>query len=238
MTATTLATLEGYQKFTGENFQVMTNALTNIDCAQNITKILGNVKLIVQNNNNSYTEVSFKQTYNGADYTGMSFVFKNGQFCSFMDDRSQWIIGNTDVNISQTQAINIALQCAQNYSYTLDNGAVVKGFNVTRIEAGLNTYPRNNSTIIYPYWSVQLYLDKTYPGNVYGLTFGIWADSATVFLSQPLGVEGDLSANGAPTGTALQSQGQSGFSMLDISAIIVVLAAFIIGIVIVKKRNK
>jgi len=62
-----------------------------------------------------------------------------------------------------SQAIDIAKQYVQNYSYTLDNGLTVNGFNVTNIQAGLNTYPKDNSTTIYPYWSVQLNLGKFVP---------------------------------------------------------------------------
>jgi hypothetical protein len=241
LTSRTLATLKGYQTYTGEDLQDMVNAFTNVDVTQNVTKISGNIKLTIQNIPFG-TDISFKYTYNGTDYTGISFTFRNGQFYSFMDDRSEWVIGNTDVNINQSQAIDIAEQYVQNYSYTLDNGTVVKGFNVTAIQAALNFYPRNNSTTIYPYWSVQLNLDKLYPGNVWQLSVGIWADSGTVFLCQPIGFGG----GSPPTATTIpappqqqQAQRESGITPIDLSIATGAVAAIaIIVAIVIKKRSK
>jgi hypothetical protein len=134
------------------------------------------------------------------------------------------------------QAIDIAKQYVQNYSYTLDNGLTVKGFNVTSIQAGLNTNPRENSTTIYPYWSVQLNLDKVYPGNVWQLSVGIWADSGTVFLCQPIGFGGSPPA---ATPEQTQSQPQSLISPIDLSIVAGTIATIVaIAVIIVKKRSK
>ncbi len=235
-----LSTLKGYEIYTGENLQTMTNALANVDVTQNSTSVSGDMKLTVENNP-PFTDVSLKYTYNGTDYTGVDFGFKDGQFYTFMDDRSLWFIGNTDVNINETQAINIAQQYLQNYSYTLDDGTVVKSFNVTSIQATPNFYPRDNSSTIYPYWSVQLDFNQLYPGNVYAVSIGIWADTGTVFLSQPIGVEGGGPAPtpSASTSQPAQSHGQTEISPIDISlatGLVIVIA--IVSAILVKTRKK
>ena len=246
--------LEGYQTYTGENLQDMTSTLTNVDITQNITKIAGNIKLTTENSP-LMTSISLKYSFNGTDYTGVDFVFKDGQFYAFKDDRSLWTIGNTNVNLNMSQAIDIAKQYVQNYSYTLDNGLTVNGFNVTNIQAGLNTYPKDNSTTIYPYWSVQLNLGKLYPGNVWQLSVGIWADSGTVFFCQPIGFGGSLptpdqtSTESTVTSTPIdqsaqqpqqtQVQGHAGIPQIDLGIIVVVLATIAaLGTIIVKKRSK
>ncbi len=235
LTEETLGLLERYQTYTSENLQDMANTLTNVDATQNVTKIIGDIKLTTLTIPLE-TDITFKYTFNGTDYTTLGFTFRNGQFYLFWDDRSQWVIGNTDVNINQSQAIDIAQQYVQNYSYTLDDGTVVKGFNVTSIQAGLNTYPRENSTTIYPYWSVQLNLDKVYPGNVWQLSVGIWADSGTVFLCQPIGFGGSPPA---ATPEQTQSQPQSLISPIDLSIVAGTIATIVaIAVIIVKKRSK
>jgi hypothetical protein len=239
-TNTALSVIEGYQTYTGENLQGMINAFTNVDATQNITKISGNTELTVTNIP-SETDISLKYTANGTEYTGISFSLRNGQLYSFVDDRSEWTIGNTDVNINQTQAIALAQQYVKNYSYTTDGGVVAKGFNVTSIQAGLSTYPRDNSTSIFPYWRLQLNLGSVYPGSVYALSIGIWADSGTVFLAQPIG-SGEGSS--LPTSTATSSQssqynGQAGISPIDVSAIVAAAAiVIIVSAIVLKKRSR
>jgi hypothetical protein len=233
--------MQGYQTYTGENLQDMTTALSSIDATQNTTKVLGTTKVTVQTTQTE-TDVYLKYVANGTAYTGISFTIENGQFYSFSDDRSLWTIGNTNMNINQSQAISIAQQFIQNYSYTLENGGVVAApYNITSIQASTNFYPRDNSTTIYPYWSVQFNLGQLYPGNVYALSIGVWADSGNVFLSQPVGVEG-----GAPPVTpsatgSQQTQPQGQKNMLPELGIIagVVTIVAIAGIaVFIRKRSK
>ena len=241
LTAQTVGFLERYENFTGENLRDMISAITNVDVTQNVTKILGDVKLTTENTPLE-TDISLKYTYNGTDYTGISLTFRNGQFYILGDDRSEWTIGNTDVNITQTQAISIAQQYMKTYSYTLDDGTVVNQFNVTSINAGLNTYPRDNTTTIYPYWSVQLNLNDTFPPACYAISLGIWADSGTVFLAQPLFVGGGLPPPAAtPTATTpqqTQSQTQTGIPLMELSIAAAVAIVAIVAVVLVLRKSK
>ena len=47
------------------------------------------------------------------------------------------------------------------------------------VGASLSTMCRE-PLVLYPFWSVNLYLDKVYPGNVIGFTFEIWADTGEI----------------------------------------------------------
>ncbi len=190
-----------YQAFTGDNLTEMMNTLSLTDGTKSLTVISGNVKLNLQNvdigNEEIDTIFCWLYTFNGVDYTALGVTFRNGVFYALRDDRSLYKIGNTDVNITKEQAIDIAMKYVQNYSYTGVTGSdenpqyvEIGGFNITKenITAELNTYPRESSTL-YPYWSVQLPLTETYPGNIWALQVSIWADSGEVFLCQPLGVQ-------------------------------------------------
>ena len=71
-----------------------------------------------------------------------------------------------------------------------DNPPVtVTEFNIMGVfetELSLGNFPTKNESrggnplTLYPGWRVKLYLDKLYPGNVYGLNIGIWADTGEV----------------------------------------------------------
>jgi hypothetical protein len=94
-----------------------------------------------------------------------------------------------------------------------------------------------------------------YPGNVWQLSVGIWADSGTVFFCQPIGFGGSLptpdqtSTESTVTSTPIdqsaqqpqqtQVQGHAGIPLIDLGIIVVVLATIAaLGTIIVKKRSK
>ena len=245
LTEQTVGLLERYQAYVDDNLQDMIKALTNVDVTQNETKTVGDIKLTTETTSVE-TDVSLKYTYNCTDYTGVSFTFRSGQFYIFSEDFTRWTIGNTDVNVNQIQAISIARQYMQTYSYTLDDGTVVNQFNITSITAGLNTYPRDNTTTIYPYWSIQVNLNDTYPPNCYAISIGVWASSGTVIFAQPLFVGGGIlpTASSAPTATAtstpIQSHATRGVSPIEliITVCIVGSAIAVTAVVAFKKHNK
>ena len=55
-----------------------------------MTKIIGDIKLTTLTIPLE-TDITFKYTFNGTDYTTLGFTFRNGQFYLFWDDRSQWV---------------------------------------------------------------------------------------------------------------------------------------------------
>lgn len=247
--------LEKYQTYTEDDLTEMINLLPMIDATKNMTVASqGNVKLTVTNMEFD-TIFSWTYTVNGADYTSIKVTYRNGAFYALRDDRSLYTIGNTDVNISKEQATNTALKHIQSYSYTgvtssgdKETYVQISGFNVTEssIVAELCTYPKDSSTL-YPYWRIQLPLTEFYPGGVWALLVGVWADSGDVFLCQPLAVGGGQNDELpiAPTeSTSLQPALQqepsnplptSGYLTIMTVAVIAIIA---ITTVVLKKRRK
>jgi hypothetical protein len=195
--------LQRHQTFTGDSgLEAMRNMLDGVDVTKDTTKTVGNLKLEVKVSSVS-TSFSWRYTFNGAVYSGLSVFFRTGgAFWSFGDDRSYYTIGGTDVNVSSEEAISIALERAENYTYsiageniTLTNANIVKD----HIGARLLTRSRYKPLELYPYWMVDLPLDKVYPGFVSFIEVLIWADTGEVFESRVMGGGGGLPPDGSST---------------------------------------
>lgn len=178
--------LERYQTWTKVDSSDMINMLAGLDITKDSSIAADNIKFTLSTVNNFGTEIlQFKWAYtiNGVEYTSLQVGFqKNGIFDSLYDNRLLYSIGDTTVNISHEQAIDIAIKYSETYSYTMPDGSQIRGFNITKDQskAQLVAYPIN-STVLRPYWHVELYLNQTYPGSVKGLTIYVWANSGEVF---------------------------------------------------------
>jgi hypothetical protein len=191
-------------------------------------------------------------TVNGADYTSLQISFhKNGALYTLHDDRAVYSIGDTTVNISHEQAIDIAMKYSETYSYAMPDGSQVSGFNITEDQstAKLVAYPIHSAELR-PYWDVELYLNQTYPGYVHGLTIYVWANSGEVFLCSNIAYGGaeyndaDNSGSELPS-TSPSSSSDDSASSVDISTaaiLAVAAAATVVAIaasaLFIKKRNK
>lgn len=172
--------LEKYQNYLGDPaVQQYMEILSNVNEETNTTITEGNVsfELTVEVEEASFSWVN---TFNGAKYTKIDFSFwNNGEF-AIIDDRYNKI-GSTDVKISKDEAVALALERVENMSWTVEG---VKVGNVSildnRTSAALLTAPKE-PLVLYPYWQVSLTFDKVYPGNVYGVTYNIWADTGEIF---------------------------------------------------------
>lgn len=176
--------LDKYQTYTGEDLEAIKNTLIDVDPTENMTVTAGDIKLTISNGEvwgNKETSFDWRYVYNGCEYPGIFLVFSNGVFSTLNDGQIIYTIGSTDVNISEEHAITIAMKHITNYSYAMPGSAEISGFNVTeeRTEAWLVPSPREPYTL-YPLWNVMLYLNQTYPGSVYALLVGIWADTGKV----------------------------------------------------------
>jgi hypothetical protein len=233
--------LETYQAYSKIDSANMMNMLTNIDPAKNSTVTAGDTKLTLTNFNNLGTEISlFKWAYikNGAEYTSLQLGFqKNGIFDSLLDTRALYTIGDTTVNISREQAVEIAMKFSQTYSYALPDGSKVTALNVNedRTKTALLTTDRN-STELRPYWSVKLYLDHTYPGNVKGLAVFIWANSGEVFDSGNIATGGTTEYNDIDNTQSAASSIDNTAALVAVSAVVAV--AIIASALVLKKRCK
>jgi len=176
--------LDKYQTHTGQDLEAIKNTLTDADPTKNMTVKADDIKLTISNGGiwgNRETSFDWKHVYNGCEYPGIYLGFSNGVFSTINDGGIIYMIGDTTVNISQEQAINIAMNHIQNYSYTMPGGVEISDFNVTeeRTEAWLVPSPRE-PYVLYPLWEVMLYLNQTYPGSVYALLVTVWADTGKV----------------------------------------------------------
>lgn len=176
--------LDRYQTHTGQDLEAIKNTLNDVDPTENMTVTAGDIKLTISNGGiwgNKETSFDWRHVYNGCEYPALSLGFSNGVFSTLNDGGIIYTIGDTTVNISEEQAINIAMNHIQNYSYTMPGGGEISDFNVTeeRTEAWLVPSPRE-PYVLYPLWEVMLYLNQTYPGSVYALLVTVWADTGKV----------------------------------------------------------
>lgn len=130
---------------------------------------------------------------------------------------------------------NIAMNYSETYSYSLTDGRRISGFNITkdRSTARLVAYPVN-STVLRPYWHVELFLNQTYPGSVVGLTIFVWANSGEVFLCNPIAYGGSADNNLASPSSSTESiTGVLAVTIITVAAIIATVYTLFIN----KKKN-
>ncbi len=148
---------------------------------------LGNVKLETSINGDN-AQYSLLYTANNVDFAAKSLqiVFENGILTSLSDDWPLYSIGSTQVNITQDQAIQIAREAANTFTWTA-NGVKVSSFTVLQEPVSAVFYPTPRSDLtLFPYWYITLYLDKVYPGGVNSIGVGVWADTGQVANIQTL----------------------------------------------------
>jgi hypothetical protein len=180
--------LEKYQTYSNLDSTEMIPMLTNVDPTKNTTVTSGNLKLTVTHQDLTGTAfgdmIGFRwvRTINGCEYLLTEVAFSDGAFSSFIDHRVRYSIGDTTVNISKEQAIETAMEYIKTYSYQMSGDYWISGFNITEEKTVANLIPTvREGNVLYPHWSVTLYLNQTYPGSVTSLLLGIWADTGEVF---------------------------------------------------------
>lgn len=206
--------LDRYPAHSEESYySAIRSMLDNVEADKNVTEISENVKLEVTVTANR-TDFRWKYVFNGVEATSkcVALNFKEGFLKYFIDSWSFWTIGSTDLNVSEEEAIEIAMNAAENYSWNVSMGGdnpqvtvtefTIVGVSETTLQIG--NYPTKNESrggdplTLYPGWRVKLYFDKLYPGQVYGLDIGIWADTGEVHDISTLLTLGDFPYNGEP----------------------------------------
>ncbi len=206
LTKTTANVLGAAKEFLG-NFQtysrnvlygILESTLTTVDSSKNSTSISGNTKLEVTVEGAS-TTFRWIYSYNGIEAPDKCVVlsYENGFLKYFLDNWNLYKIGSTTVNLSEKEAINMAMERAKTYSWiapassdvskTIGNGTfMVMKFNVTNamlIETVfasslyVDKVHSQDPFELYPLRHVWVSLDKFYPGNVYGMNVYLWADT-------------------------------------------------------------
>ena len=164
--------LQRYQNYLGtSDCQEMRNILATVDEVESMTTTVNHLRFALSKETSS-TQFRWDYTYNGADYTRLIITLEDDGEFAFVDNRHVYEIGSTDLNISREEAISIAREQFDNLSlsYTVVDEPV---------GAALYTMCRE-PLVLYPYWSVSLYFDRVYPGNVIGFTFEIWAETGEI----------------------------------------------------------
>ncbi|XHH09170.1 MAG: hypothetical protein ACFCUE_00695 [Candidatus Bathyarchaeia archaeon] len=187
ITQAAVAFLQKYQEFSGLNSTLLIDLLSGVDPAQNTTILSGNLKLEVKHSDLTGTafgdSVSFRwmQSFNGCDYRFVTLGFRDGFFSMIGDDRQVYTLGDTSVNISKEQAVTIALNAIQNYSYRMSDDWVVDKFDVLENQITAVLIAQNKGgNVLLPSWTVTLPLNGTYPGSVTELLVIIWAGTGEV----------------------------------------------------------
>lgn len=221
--------LQKYQGYADDSsITAIKDTLVSVDATKNTTKTVGNIQLKISNTE-LWTSFTWERTYNKAVYPGLGITFNDGAFHSFGQELSYYTIGNTDVKITKEQAIEIALERAESYSYTYQD-TKIENFNILRdsIVAELEVKSRYKPFELYPLWRVDLPLDDIYPGAVYFIRVNLWADSGEIMNIRPLGGGGY-----DPSYASDSSDAQSGNSAAMPPTIVIIATAAVISIIIV-----
>ncbi|MCW4004128.1 MAG: hypothetical protein NWE95_09490 [Candidatus Bathyarchaeota archaeon] len=225
--------LEKYQTYTNIDSTNLIAMLGDVDLTKNSIITKGNTKLEV-----SGTDLKQTYTVNGVDYTKLEIGVIGGFVRSVYDTRGLYTIGDTSVNISMEQAVDIAIKNLASYSYEMPDGSIVQNFKVNKdaTMAKLAVVPVDY--VLRPYWDVRMYLDEVYPGNVFAITAFIWANTGEIISYSNMATGGtyaidDINVSGA------ESQSSSPDNMISIvvAVVAVTVGALAIGLV-VKKRHR
>jgi len=186
--------LNSYQSYSGNAFYGELAAMLNAaDANKNLTKTAVNVKLEITTAG-EYAIFEWSYTFNGVNAASkcVALGYKNGFLKYFIDTWNLYKIGSTSVNLSESEAINIAVERAKTFSWKVASGNEtfeINRFNVTGavvkqlvFSSSFNAdNPRGGDVLtLYPRWRIGVGLDKFYPGNVYGIYVDIWADTKEV----------------------------------------------------------
>lgn len=190
------AFLSKYQTYTGDPvYGQLAHMLDGMFfIPPNFTKTSGNAVLEVTGSDSERPWFKWYYTSNGASAPYSKFIalgFRNGFLEAFVDKWQLYKIGSTEVNISEKEAIAIALEAAKAHAWSLklDNdtfspenfGEKNVRWTALLFDGALDTDKTHSggSLTLYPVWRVGIALDKWY-GNMYGIEVGIWADNGEV----------------------------------------------------------
>jgi hypothetical protein len=201
-----------------EDFRIM---LDTVDVLKNATKKMGNMEFEASFNSFS-SSFSLRNKINGAEYSGITINFKDEDFYSFIDNRSYFKVGGTEVNIEKEEALNIALNKVEEFSWTIAGDEITDfGIAEEHLRAELLTRSRE-PLVLYPYWLVTVPLDDIYPGNVNCIIVSIWADTSEIIECLPQSFGGDLRLSES-TGLGMESQVSNQPSLINMILVIVTL---------------
>ncbi|XHH07507.1 MAG: hypothetical protein ACFCUE_07920 [Candidatus Bathyarchaeia archaeon] len=235
-----------YQKWTGDaSLETLKNMLPNVDESKNSVTTLGNVALEVLWHD-SYASFYWRYTFSGTYYAQVGFGIREDKF-AFGDDRGLYKAGSTEIAVSKQEAISIASKYAEDYTWKVNTGndttVEVTDFKILEDQTTVEmlTWPREPLTI-YPYWSVKLSLNQTYPGFVNGIHVGVWAENGEILFCYPIGWGGNVQVDNPNIDDAAAAEQDTTQPLLNSHviaiAVIAVAVAFVCLLLVIKKRKR
>jgi hypothetical protein len=195
----TKGVLQRYQTYTGDpdfdgvrDFEETRSILDTVDVTENVTALSDHVKLEMISRTD-YTTLIWEYVLDGVAFPWMTLEFRYGFVCRFDDNWRQYTAGSADINFSEEEALNVALEYLEDFSWSAGDEEVTD-FKIVEEprHAELITTRSREPLTLYPYWRIELYLDKVYPGNVNRISLSIWADTGEIISCIPLGGGGVL----------------------------------------------
>lgn len=245
-------TMERYQTFLADrSLSEMIAVLGEVKSITNATINSGNIKLEVTTD--SYGTIFYwKHVYNGVDYDEVSIVFQQTRRLLIGDRQSRYKMGSTEIKIPEEQALETAIKYVENYSYEAIKGTgedetriTVRDFNISRERTTVELTNAERDGLLYPYWNVKVALGDLYPGNVYGFSVGIWADSGEVAQLGTLAVGYDPNSYSPIDDTTNNSSSQededvdeysNGVAIAAVASAVLIVAA--VTLFAIKRRSK
>ena len=167
----------------------MESTLDNVNNIAGLEKVVGNMKLEATIEGNSKI-IKWVYTVNGIDFPtkGVEFKFEGDFLKEITDGWLLYQIGSTELNVSEEEAIAIALEYAKTISWT-SGTQEVKNLTILEdsVEALFWPHPRKALELI-PYWYVVVHLDRIYPENIDRIGIGIWGDTGEISSYQTISV--------------------------------------------------
>jgi DNA-binding transcriptional ArsR family regulator len=161
--------IERYQNYTNEAYLADMNSLMTQATVESNGTIVNQTKFQISGSPDNQ-EVLLMYVENGVDFSAKSLraVYQNDLLTEFTDGWYLLTVGSTQVNVNQQQAIQIALEAVEGFSWEAD-GTEVSDFTVVEGDATAQfiPHPRAEASLdLVPYWYVTLPLDKVYPEQV------------------------------------------------------------------------
>jgi hypothetical protein len=243
-------TLQRYQEYANVPIvQEARNVLDSVTEVKTSNVTVGDLKMQISEKNSS-TNIDWVRTINGLEFgTGLSIRLKNGIIEVFTDRSRFFKIGSADVNLSQEEAVRIALEEAKTFTsvkiWRGDHDEVFP-FNVKEEPMIVSLRVGTSNFTMYPYWYVWFAADpQVY--SVTGVEVNMRADTGEISYSQQTSSYGvfdpDAASTSTPTPSALPNEQTKGdpdqpISTFVIAGAVTTAIAVAIATVALKKKSK
>lgn len=237
-------TLDKIQDYTPKEYipalQTMLNTVTELKNSK-ITNANFTQEITIQGNQ---VTISWEPYLNNLSHpqNTLMLTFENGRLMFFTNGLSLFKIGNSEINILEQEAIEIAKESARAYPLKYGNGTIS---NFTILDNPVLTkisLQNKGNTTLYPMWEIWLPLDNMYAGGVTSFHVFVWADTGEVSSITPIGFSGIPPDQQSSPSNSSNASASTVFESISpeytILAVMALVAAVIIASYLVYKRRK